>query len=73
MAKWIQDIELKKGALHKELGIPEDKKIPINLLEKIKILNIGDKLKLPNGKVIMVTRKLKRRANLALNFKRMNG
>lgn len=26
--KWIQKIHMKKGALHKELGVPEDKKIP---------------------------------------------
>ena len=31
---WIQDAELKKGALHKELGIPEDKKIPLKRLKK---------------------------------------
>lgn len=26
--KFIQKMHMKKGALHKELGIPEDKKIP---------------------------------------------
>lgn len=26
--KWIQKAHIKKGALHKELGIPADKKIP---------------------------------------------
>ena len=26
--KWIQKIGMKKGALHKEMGIPEGKKIP---------------------------------------------
>lgn len=26
--KWIQDMHMKKGALHKELGVPEGKKIP---------------------------------------------
>ncbi len=26
--KWIQKIKIKKGALHKELGVPEGKKIP---------------------------------------------
>lgn len=26
--KWIQGAHLKKGALHKDLGIPEDKDIP---------------------------------------------
>jgi hypothetical protein len=26
--KWIQGMHMKKGALHKELGVPESKKIP---------------------------------------------
>lgn len=36
MAKehWIQGMHMKKGALHKEMGIPEDKKIPEAKLEK---------------------------------------
>lgn len=32
--KWIQKIDMKKGALHKELGVPEDKKIPAKKLAK---------------------------------------
>ncbi|MHB1059855.1 MAG: hypothetical protein ACYC0F_18435 [Rhodanobacter sp.] len=35
MAKnWIQGMKMKKGALHKELGVPEGKKIPAKKLEK---------------------------------------
>lgn len=30
--KWIQAIGMKKGALHKELGVPEGKKIPVKKL-----------------------------------------
>lgn len=26
--KWINEMHMKKGALHKELGVPEGKKIP---------------------------------------------
>ncbi len=26
--KWIKKMHMKKGALHKELGVPEGKKIP---------------------------------------------
>lgn len=26
--KWIQGMHMKKGALHKELGVPQGKKIP---------------------------------------------
>ena len=32
--KWIQAMNMKKGALHKEMGIPEGKKIPEKKLEK---------------------------------------
>lgn len=30
--KWIQKAHIKKGALHKELGVPEGKKIPAKKL-----------------------------------------
>lgn len=32
--KWMQGLDLKKGALHKQLGIAQDKKIPGKTLEK---------------------------------------
>lgn len=32
--KWIQKAISKPGALHKQLGVPEDKKIPVKKLEK---------------------------------------
>lgn len=32
--KWMQDLDIKKGGLHKSLGIPEGKKIPAKKLEK---------------------------------------
>ena len=32
--KWIQKMHMKKGALHKELGVPEGKKIPAAKLKK---------------------------------------
>lgn len=32
--KWIQAMHMKKGALHKEMGIPEGKKIPEKKLDK---------------------------------------
>jgi hypothetical protein len=31
--KWIQKANIKKGALHKEMGVPEGKKIPAKKLE----------------------------------------
>lgn len=33
-AKWIQGMNMKKGALHKELGVPEGEKIPAKKLDK---------------------------------------
>lgn len=32
--KWIQKAIKHKGALHKELGVPEGKKIPVSKLQK---------------------------------------
>jgi hypothetical protein len=32
--KWIQKAHIKKGALHKELGVPADEKIPVKKLKK---------------------------------------
>jgi len=31
--KWIQEIGMKKGALHKKLGVPEGEKIPVSKLK----------------------------------------
>ena len=73
-ARWIQRTGLKKGALSRQLGIPEEENIPITLLEKIRKAEIGTVIRNPTrtGKRrIKVTRKLKRRAVLALTLKRM--
>lgn len=32
--KWIQGMHMKKGALHRELGVPEGKKIPAKKLKE---------------------------------------
>jgi len=34
MAKWIQGMHMKKGALHREMGIPQGQKIPAKKLAK---------------------------------------
>lgn len=34
--KWIQDTKMRKGALHKKLGIPEGEKLSVSKLNKIK-------------------------------------
>ncbi len=72
MVKWIQKIHLKKGALHRELGIPKDEKIPVSLLNKIISAKPGESIKNPTKKGrkrIRVTRRLKKRVNLARNLK----
>ena len=53
--KWIQGMKMKKGALHKQMGIPAGKNIPISKL----------KAAAAKGGV------LGKRANLALTFSKM--
>ena len=54
--KWIQDIHMKKGALHEELGVAKDKKIPEAKIKK------AEHSKNP---------KLRKRATLAETLKKM--
>ena len=65
--KWIQKTDIKKGALHKKLNVPEDKKIPKTLLNKLKKELIakgeGDK------KLSAADSKLLKQVNLALTLK----
>ncbi len=73
--KWIQKIHLKKGVLHRQLGIPQDTKIPVSLLNKIISAKPGDIITNPSGKGrkrIRVTSVLEKRANLARNLKNIN-
>ncbi|HHI04323.1 MAG TPA: hypothetical protein ENL45_02140 [Candidatus Woesearchaeota archaeon] len=65
--KWIQSAIGKKGALHRQLGIPEDKKIPVS-----KLLSIKSKLskKAKGDKKLTASElKLLRRVNLALKLR----
>lgn len=75
MAKrWIQKAAIKKGALSRQLGIPEAEDIPVTLLKAIKKTTTGETVKNPtkSGKrSYKVTQKLKRRAVLALTLKKM--
>ena len=65
--KWIQKTDMKKGALHKKLNVPEDKKIPKTLLNKLKkelmAKSKGDK------KLSAADSKLLKQVNLALTLK----
>ena len=73
--KWIQNSLEEHGSLHKQLEIPESKKIPVALLDKILNANIGKTIVNPSktGKRrIKVSRLLKKRANLAKNLKKIS-
>lgn len=66
--KFIKKIGLKKGALSRQLNIPEKKNIPVTLLNKIIRAKAGDTIRNPTktGKRrIKVTRLLERRAIFA--------
>lgn len=69
---WIQKAVRKRGALSRQLGIPEKENIPISLLTRIKGAKIGSKIRNPTKKGhkrIKVTLLLKRRAVLAHTLK----
>lgn len=65
---WIQGAHANKGALHKQLGYPESKKIPVGVLERIVETPIGDHVRV-NGESRKVTHLLKSRANFARNVR----
>lgn len=72
--KWIQNAEVKKGTLSRQLGIPEKENIPFTLLEKIRAAELGSTIYNPTKlgeKKYKVTPLLKKRAVLALNLKRI--
>jgi hypothetical protein len=74
--KWIQKAVNKPGTLHRQLEIPEGKKIPFALLNKIIAAKAGDIIVNPSkvGKrKIKVTRLLEQRAILARNLKKLSG
>lgn len=70
--KFIKKAGIKKGALSRQLKIPEEENIPVTLLNKIIAAKPGDTIKNPTKtgrRIIPVTRKLERRAILARNLK----
>jgi len=58
--------DIKKGALHTQLGIDDTKKIPISMLHRIMQAELGTKIATKAGEVT-VTAQLKKRANFAMN------
>lgn len=65
--KWIQKTDMKKGALHKKLNVPEDEKIP---QEKLKALK-KELMKKAEGekKLTSADSKLLKQVNLAMTLK----
>jgi hypothetical protein len=65
--KWIQKIGMKKGALHKKLGIPEGDKIPQAKLKSLKkeLMKKGE----GDKKLSAADSKLLKQVNLALTLK----
>lgn len=75
--KWIKPAlnNHKKGALSRQLGIPENKNIPMKLLNKIISAKAGQTIKNPTqcgNRKIKVTHLVERRSILARNLKNIN-
>lgn len=69
--KWIKDIFEQKEDLKKQLNIPEEKEIPIKLIDEILSKKAGEKIKNPTkiGKeTITVTKSLEIKAIIARNI-----
>lgn len=65
--KWIQKTEMKKGALHKKLGVPEGDKIPVSKLKSLKA-ELSKKAE-GDKKLSASDSKLLKQVNLALTLK----
>ena len=65
--KWIQKTDMKKGALHKKLGVPEGDKIPVSKLKSMKkeLMKKGE----GDKKMSSADSKLLKQVNLALTLK----
>ncbi len=65
--KWIQKTGMKKGALHKKLGVPEGDKIPVSKLKSLKkeLMKKGE----GDKKLSAADSKLLKQVNLAMTLK----
>ena len=71
---FIKSAVKNKGSLHKQLGIPLNKKIPNRLINKVISAKSGDIISNPTNigrRRIKVTTKLERRAILARNLRNL--
>jgi len=67
---FIQKAHIKKGALHRELGIKQGHHIPLGKLQRIHDAKEGSHIT-SGGKKIKVTKLLKRRVQFAINIRRI--
>jgi hypothetical protein len=71
---WMQRaLQRKPGALHRQLGIPGDTKIPVNLMRRILKANTGDVVKNPTKtgrRTYKVTTLMQRRVNPVLTVRK---
>lgn len=71
---WMQKaLRRKPGALHRQLGIPRDTKIPVTLMRRILAADTGDVVKNPakvGKRRYKVTTLMQRRVNPVLTVKR---
>lgn len=68
MTRWIQDVNIKKGALHRQLGYPEHEKLPLGLLKEIDTRGIGARVR-----GYHVTPLLWHRVHAAVNMQKRRG
>jgi hypothetical protein len=69
--KWIQETDIKKGALKSMLGYKEDETIPKGVLAEILEEEVGSEIEV-KGVKHKITKLMKKRANLANILKKMD-
>ena len=60
-------VKYRKGALHRQLKVPEDELIGNPILKRIKNGEIGSSIKV-RGKTFKITKLMQKRANFGLNI-----
>lgn len=68
-SKWMQKAVKNPGALRRQLGVKSGQTIPASTLQKIRNAKVGSTIKI-GGESRRITPTLKRRAVLALTFKK---
>ena len=71
---WIQYAIKNRGALHSQLGISQRERIPTTLLRKIVAARSGKTIRNPTSmgkRIIKITPTLEKRANLAINLRKV--